>query len=96
MENAYAEPIKALATHVFPFEPYRSAEAVHEEIFKESAMAMMTREFVSMNQQINDYLQFFPPFNDEQNLPEDALIDILEFLIPKFMAGGLFGWDMNL
>ena len=46
-------------------------------------MGMTTREFVARVQQMNDYLQYFPPFTDEQNLPEDELLDILEFSIPS-------------
>ena len=46
-------------------------------------MSMSTREFVARVQQLNDYLEFFPPFADDQKLPEDELLDILEFSIPN-------------
>ena len=81
-ETAYEDSIKALAVHVFPIRALR-LQKQYMRRFLRKPMAMTTREFVTRVQQINDYLEYFPPFADEQKLPEDELLDILEFSIPN-------------
>ena len=41
------------------------------------------REFVSRVQELNGYLANFPPFEENQLLPQDEIMDILEFAIPN-------------
>jgi hypothetical protein len=43
---------------------------------------MTTREFAARVSELNQYLKQFPPFEYNQELDEDEIIDILEFGIP--------------
>ncbi len=50
---------------------------------------MTTREFAACISEMNQYLKQFPPFEDNQELDEDEIIDILEFGIPHL-------WQNNM
>jgi len=43
---------------------------------------MSMRDFMARLTEINSYLQFFPPFDANKNLPMDELVDIGEFAVP--------------
>jgi len=43
---------------------------------------MPIKDFMSRLTEINSYLEFFPPFEADQPLPPDELVDIGEFAIP--------------
>ena len=43
---------------------------------------MPIKDFMSRLTEINSYLEFFPPFEANQPLPQDELVDIGEFAIP--------------
>jgi hypothetical protein len=68
-ETPYEDSIKALAVHVFPIHALR-LQKQYMRRFLRKPMATMTREFVARVQQINNYLEYFPPFTDEQNYPK--------------------------
>ena len=45
--------------------------------------SMTTREYIARVNQINSYLTSFPPFQRNQALPEDEVLDLLEFGVPS-------------
>ena len=44
---------------------------------------MTTREYIARVNEINAYLSSFPPFQANQKIPEDEILDILEFGVPS-------------
>ena len=50
---------------------------------------MTTREFAARISELNQYLKQFPPFEDNQELDEDEIIDIVEHAIPH-------SWQENI
>ena len=55
-------------------------QAMHRFMCKPAEMSM--RDFMARLTEINSYLQFFPPFDANANLPMDELVDIGEFAVP--------------
>jgi hypothetical protein len=50
---------------------------------------MTTREFAARLSELNQYLKQFPPFEDNQEIDDEELIDIMEFGIPN-------SWQTNM
>ena len=50
--------------------------------FMRKPAEMSMRDFMARLTEINSYLQFFPPFDANANLPMDELVDIGEFAVP--------------
>ena len=50
--------------------------------FMRKPVDMTMRDFMSRLTEINAYLEFFPPFEPDQVLPSDEIVDIGEFAIP--------------
>ena len=80
-DASYERALKALVDHVFP------RRALHHQKqymrrFMRKPFDTKSKDFVARVQQLNDYLNMFPPFKNNQMLPEDELLDILEFSIP--------------
>ena len=44
---------------------------------------MTTREYIARVNEINGYLNYFPPYNEDQGLATDELLDLLEFAVPN-------------
>jgi hypothetical protein len=50
---------------------------------------MTTREFSARVNELNGYLKHFPPFDQDQELTEEELLDLLEFGVPN-------AWQKNM
>ena len=70
-----------LAHHVFPRRAL-STQKRYMRRFLRKPRAMTAREFVTRLVEINDLLERFPPFQANQKLPDDELLDIAEFAVP--------------
>ena len=44
---------------------------------------MTTRKYIARVNELNGYLDLFPPYNPDQKLPNDKLLDLLEFAVPN-------------
>ena len=44
---------------------------------------LKTREFVARVRELNEYLKMFPLFGNGQELPEDEILEIIEFSLPQ-------------
>jgi hypothetical protein len=74
--------LQAVAAHVFPGKaPLADQKRYMRRMMRKSTM-VSTRSFVARMNEMNDYLDAFPPFQVGQRLEEDVLLEILEFAIP--------------
>ena len=73
--------LRGLAQHVMP-QKALSLQKRYMRRFLRKPADMKIREFTARLQEINDYLPKFPPFGENQKLPQDEIRDIVEFSIP--------------
>jgi hypothetical protein len=79
--NSFGECIKAVTTHVFPMRAL-AIQKRYMRRYMRKPQNVTTREFVARVVEINGMLADFPPFNTNQSLPDEELLDIFEFGIP--------------
>ncbi len=81
---AYSKCLNHVTTHIFP-----PQALVRQKRYLRRSMRKprdtTTREYVVRIRELNNYLARFPPFGDanKQKLPDDELIDAVEFSIPN-------------
>ena len=88
-ENAAAEEtledfnnsLNGLIQHVFPCRAI-SIQKRYMRRFMRKPRSMTIRDFMTRITEVNTYLTKFPPFQAEQMLPQDEIMDIAEFAIP--------------
>ena len=77
----FVQCLKDITTHIFP----KRALAFQKRYMRRHLRKprdMKTREFAARISELNQYLKEFPPFEDNQELDEDEIIDIVEHAIP--------------
>ncbi len=72
----------ALATHVFPQRALRMQKRYMRRYMRKPKN-ISTREYIARVNEINGYLEDFPPFGANQKLPTDEVLDLLEFGVPS-------------
>lgn len=78
----FLQCLKDVTTHIFP----KRALAFQKRYMRRNLRKprdMTTREFSARLSELNQYLKQFPPFEDNQELDEDEIIDIVEHAIPR-------------
>jgi hypothetical protein len=80
--------LKDVTTHVFPQRALVHQRRHMRHKFKKPR-DMTTRSFSARLVEINSYLAEFPPFEEGQMLPDEDMVDILEFSVPK-------AWQENM
>jgi hypothetical protein len=84
----FEQCLRDVTTHVFPQRALaRQTRYMRRHMRKPREMT--TREFAARLTELNDYLNEFPPFGQDQILEPDELIDILEFGVPN-------SWQRNM
>ena len=80
--------LQAVTKHVFP-----QRAMAHQKRYMRRYMRkprdMSTREFVARVTELNAYLTEFPPFEENQKLDDQEIMDILEFGVPN-------SWQKNM
>jgi hypothetical protein len=80
--------MREVTTHVFP----RRALTYQKRYMRRhmrKPKTMTTREFAARVAELNAYLKDFPPFANNQELPEEEVLDLLEFGVPN-------SWQKNM
>ena len=77
----YKTCIQKLTNYVFPKMALRMQKRYMRRQMRKPR-EMTIRSYVARVQELNSYLKSFPPFGDNQELPEDKILDILEFSVP--------------
>jgi hypothetical protein len=80
--------LKDVTTHVFP-QRALAYQKRYMRRYMRKPRDMSTRLFVARIAEMNAYLQEFPPFEDNQELDEQEIVDILEFGVPN-------SWQKNM
>ena len=80
--------LQDVTNHIFPKRAL-SFQKRYMRRYLRKPRDMTTREFAARISEMNQYLKQFPPFEDNQELDEDEIIDILEFGIPH-------SWQNNM
>ena len=78
----FVQCLKDVTTHLFP----KRALAFQKRYMRRHLRKprdMKTREFAARISELNQYLKQFPPFEDNQELDDDEIIDIVEHAIPR-------------
>ena len=71
-----------LIKHIFPRQALSKQKCWMRRFLRKPA-TMSTREFMSRMTEINHFLDSFPDFQDNQKLPKDEIMDIVEFGVPN-------------
>jgi hypothetical protein len=74
--------LQAVTTHVFP-QRALSYQKRYMRRYMRKPRNMTTREFAARVNELNEYLKQFPPYDDDQELAEEEILDILEFAVPN-------------
>ena len=74
--------LRGLQEHVFPRKALMNQKRFMRH-FLRKPFSMTIREFINRLVEINEYLTYFPPFNQENKLPVEELMDIAEFAVPS-------------
>lgn len=77
----FKQVMNALAAHVFPQRALRMQKRYMRRYMRKPK-GQTTREYIARVNEINEYLSLFPPFEADQKLPTDEILDILEFGMP--------------
>lgn len=78
----FVEALKELCQHVFPQRALRMQKRYMRRYMRKPS-SMKTREYIARVNEINGYLKLFPPFEQDQSLPDDEVLDLLEFAVPQ-------------
>ena len=78
----YEEVMRALAEHVFPIKALQTQKRFMRR-FLRKPRDMKARDFVSRVCEINEMLNQFPGANGDGSLPQDELLDLMEFGMPS-------------
>ena len=80
--------LRDVTTHVFPQRALNRQKRYMRRYMRKQ-VGMSTREFAARLAELNAYLADFPPFENDQGLAQDEIIDILEFGVPN-------AWQRNM
>ena len=78
----YNEVMEALTKHVFPNKALQKQKRYMRRVLRKPR-ELSTRDFVSRVCEINNLLTQFPGATNESKLPDDELLDLLEFGMPN-------------
>ena len=81
-ENGVNIVFQNLSDYIFPKKALRYQKRYMRRFIRKPKEVKI-KDYVARMQQINEYLVQFPPGNEDQKLPDDELLDILEFAIPN-------------
>jgi len=81
-EENYQAVMRDLMLYIFPKKALRIQKRYMRRQMRKPR-EMRVRDFVARVQEMNNYLKYFPPFEDVQILPEDEILDILESAVPN-------------
>lgn len=79
--NNFVTCLNAVTQHVFPQKALQYQRRYMRRYMRKPR-DIKTREFYSRVQEINAYLNQFPPFGQTQRLDDDDIIEILEYSVP--------------
>ena len=90
----YDSVMQNLCKHIFPQRSLRLQKRYMRRYMRKPK-EMTTREYIARVNEINGYLALFPPFGLNQTLPNDELLDLLEFGVPSVWQREFWrqGWD---
>lgn len=77
----FLQCLQDVTTHIFP-QRALSFQKRYMRRYMRKPKDMTTREFAARISELNQYLKQFPPFEDNQEIDEEEIIDIIEFGIP--------------
>ena len=79
------EPVEALLTKMFPNKALNKQKAytMHGHLRKRKPVEMKLCDYMERVQTLNNYLKEFPPFAVDQEIPDDALVEICYHGLPK-------------
>ena len=69
-------------THLFPRKALRSQKRYMRRHMRKTR-DISARIFVARIQEVNNYLNSFPPFAEDQQLDDYELLEIMEAIVPK-------------
>jgi hypothetical protein len=80
--QGYTAAINALVTKIFPTKLLDKQKSyMHRQLRK--PVDMKVRLYIERLQMLNTYLMEFPPFNNNQTLPDDAVVEIAYHGLPR-------------
>ena len=80
--QGYTAAVNALITKIFPTKALNKQKSyMHRQLRK--PMDMKVRPYIERVQLLNTYLKEFPPFNSNQALPDDAVVEIAYHGLPR-------------
>ena len=79
--NNFTEALHAVTNHVFPPRALVSQKRAMRRFMRKPS-TMKVRSYVTRLREINDLLPYFPPFGNNQKLPEEELKDYVEAGLP--------------
>lgn len=80
--------LQDVTNHIFP-QRALSFQKRYMRRYLRKPKEMSTREFAARISELNQYLKQFPPFEDNQEIDDEEIIDIIEFGIPS-------SWQKNM
>jgi hypothetical protein len=80
--RGYTAAVNALVTKIFPTKSLNKQKSYMNRHLRKP-MEMKVRLYVERVQLLNTYLKEFPPFNNNQSLPEDAVVEIAYHGLPR-------------
>ena len=78
----FLQCLQDVTNHIFP-QCALSFQKRYMRRYLRKPRDMPTREFVARISEMNEYLKQFPPFEDNQAIDDEEIIDIVEFGIPS-------------
>jgi hypothetical protein len=80
--RGYTAAVNALVTKIFPTKSLNKQKSyMHRQLRK--PVDMKVRLYIERVQLLNTYLKEFPPFNNNQSLPDDAVVEIAYHGLPR-------------
>ena len=78
---AFLRCLQDVTNHIFPQRALPFQKRYMRRYLRKPKY-MKTRDFVARLSELNEYLKQFPPFEDNQEIDDEEIIDIIEFGIP--------------
>ena len=80
--RGYVNAVNALVTKIFPTKSLNKQKSYMNRHLRKP-IDMKVRLYVERVQLLNTYLKEFPPFNNNQSLPDDAVVEIAYHGLPR-------------
>jgi hypothetical protein len=87
-EHSFKLNIHALVEHLIPKRALVTQKRYMRRILRKP-LNVTVREFMSRLIELNEYLPYFPPYDADQKLSQEELLDICEFAVP-------FSWQKTM